>query len=237
MRKSKPNRAIDLFQGKALASLDGWRDMHSQVTTQKMRQEASLAAFNRVAIAFERFRSDWHIAAINWDATTFNLTQVNRVNGALKQANKSVLADYVNVTVGNKHPRLSLIEDVLQPGGTYTVKSLSHWVAESKKHHVQPWLGKIEAMSKTESELQLCNAVVALRNCIAHESLASKRAVDREVLRMRDPQNVDLLRNSNGLNVSGVARYLNAEQNKVARVDLYHHRLIAFAEALRVLSV
>ncbi|WP_139804864.1 hypothetical protein [Rhodococcus sp. 1168] len=60
-----PNKVIDTFQAEIARSLQDWRDLQVKVNERgPLAQRVSMDAFTRVAVAFEGFRSDWHLAAI-----------------------------------------------------------------------------------------------------------------------------------------------------------------------------
>jgi hypothetical protein len=72
-RTSNPNDEVKAFEAKVDASLDLW--VRTQDALQNadlaLRKDVSLDAFLRVAVAWEGFRSDWHLAAINRNSAAY----------------------------------------------------------------------------------------------------------------------------------------------------------------------
>jgi hypothetical protein len=69
MRKRNPNDVIIAFQSDVQASLEEWSAVITSVREQPvtLRRGVSRNAFFRLAVRWELFRSDWHIAAATRD--------------------------------------------------------------------------------------------------------------------------------------------------------------------------
>ena len=90
MRKRDPNTLVDLFQNELNRSLGDWAALLAVNRTQPSARRATMDAFSRAVVAFERFRSEWHIAAIARDAARFSESQEARLERVLKEAGTRV---------------------------------------------------------------------------------------------------------------------------------------------------
>src|SRR4051794_35578274 len=107
MRKKNPNDVIDDFKDFAATSVSTWAQMCGQISGNELKKNASVDAFLTVAIGWESFLSDWHIAAINRDSSAFAADLQVRVDASLSGRGWSGLKGRVNLSVP-KHPSLEL---------------------------------------------------------------------------------------------------------------------------------
>lgn len=119
MRKRHPNDVIDAFQADARASLSQWSVVTRSVADQpvSLRRVVSRDAFFRLAVRWELFRSDWHIAAATRDPGQLRSTMAAEVDKAL--SGRPGLAEcrpYVHVSLP-AHPSLEQTRRLLDPAG------------------------------------------------------------------------------------------------------------------------
>lgn len=119
MRKRHPNDVIDSFRVASRTSLLEWTAVSQSVEHHPvaLRGGVSKDAFLRLAVRWEVFRSDWHIAAAARDATRLRMTIAAEVDKAL--AGRPGLAEcrpYVQVGLP-VHPTLRQTRRLLDPSG------------------------------------------------------------------------------------------------------------------------
>jgi hypothetical protein len=235
MRKRDPNAVVSQFQSELASSLADLTSIHGKVgESGKLAQRASMDAFTRAAVAFEGFRSNWHIAAISRDATAFNKSQRNRVVAALTETDRGVLTAYVPSLALPLHPKLDEIGEILDPDrGNVSIKTLQDWQDKAGRHLCDPWKSKVTGLGYGERTLMA--AVVALRNAAAHQSSRSADEMKTALGALTTPDNAGLRLPGRGITVSGIPTYLNGfEVGQERRVRKYHSRLHALAQRLRV---
>lgn len=115
VRKRDPNAVVDQFQSELARSLTDWATLIAGVSAMPARR-ATMDAFNRAAVAFERFRSDWHIAAITRSASRFAVTRREGLERTLSDSGQGNLLPYVHLAVP-AHPTLEQVADLLDATG------------------------------------------------------------------------------------------------------------------------
>ena len=106
-------------------------------------------AFTRSAVGFERFRSEWHIAAIARDAARFRTTQRDRVVAALEETGRDQLVPYLPMGMGiDVHPTLDDVAAMLDAtGGNLSIPTIKQWKKLATRHLCDPWKSKVMGLS------------------------------------------------------------------------------------------
>lgn len=127
VRKQDPNAVIDAFRGDLASAIEQHR-LISAATSHlpaKVRGEIAQSASLNLAIRFERFRHDWHLAAMARDASTLrgSLTaEARQISGA--KPDLKGIRDLVRVDLP-RHPTIAELELVMQPDGKARALRLS----------------------------------------------------------------------------------------------------------------
>jgi len=231
-RKADPNDVIDDFQRQLRLSLINWGRTVTRLGPKRngLRKEASIDAFLRAAVGFETFRSDWHIAAINRDASVFSkavqLTVRTMVAGT--RGDYRGAADFVTLVVP-KHPNVNLIRAIVDPLGKNITFQDGSWERRADRELASPYREKVRGL--TDKQKHLIDAVAAIRNAIAHRSMGSVAEMNSKLLLLP----AGLHRGINRIQISGLGSYLwaSAPGRSAARVELFFRSLRNIAESLR----
>jgi hypothetical protein len=236
VRKRDPNAVIDQFAHEVNASLADWRATRQAVGDGgPLAQRASMDAFTRLAVAYERFRSEWHVAAITRDATEFKASQRRRVEAALKETRRDGLVAYLPVALALPlHPTLDEVAKLLDPsGGNVSITGVSAWQDLAKKHLRDPWRGRIDSL--TWADGRVTESVIALRNAAAHQSTQTHERLTAALDGLTHASHRGLKRPDRGVSPAGIPAYLNGvARDAKRRVELYHELVRDLAERLRV---
>lgn len=233
MRKRDPNVLVHQFRTD-LASISADRELLSETAASRLAKRATMDAFTRTAVAFERFRSDWLIAAITRDASAFSGTQLRRAKAALEDTNRGALAPYLQVNIP-KHPTLEQVGQILDAsGGNVSIPSIRAWKECAKKHLAPPWRGAIEGILWEHA--QAADAVISIRNAAAHQSPRSLSTMNEALSVLTDPIAHDgLRRQGNNVTLGGIPTYLHGVINSGdRRVEKYAKFLDVLAASLIV---
>ena len=200
MRKINPTSVRDDFRNQ----LTGLTTFHNtgiaaftSDTDKSTLTERSLLA---AAVAWEGFVSDMFIAFINRDATRFKQHLTDSFNTHLKESStpEKVFAKYGSITFPAHLSKADVLELADSLGNNIT---FSNFVQLEKK--AETWLAATHASRFTTLSSQrksVVNAIIALRNHIAHRS-------DRSLNAMND------LLNKGALTPTGIKRGNNKFHN------------------------
>lgn len=232
MRKQNPNDVLDAFLGELDDSIDTWRRLRVNVgVSGDLAKRVSIDAFQRAAVAFEGFRSDWHVAAINRDSGHFKADLVQRVEQSVTGRWKG-LAGLVQIDLP-KHPSLGIIRSLLDPDGqNVSLGSSAAWTKRAEEHLCTPYRDAVLALPR--KDLLLIDAVVSVRNLVSHGSEKASNEMNRALRQLHGHHDPDLRRGTNRIEPSGIGSYLNANRHGARRVEMFHSRLREIAENLRV---
>jgi hypothetical protein len=141
MRKQNPNDVVDAFLttlNKSLATWGGVR--HAVGESGPLAKQASIDAFLRAAVAFETFRSDWHVAAINRHSSAFKTDLANRV-GQSVSGRWPGLVGRVRIDLP-AHPSLSIVKHMLDPRGrNISLSDAATWKDRASRELADPYDG------------------------------------------------------------------------------------------------
>lgn len=233
MRKRDPNAIIDQFQAELASTLADWRVLTGS-TLGKVARRATMDASARAAVAFERFRSDWHIAAITRDASVFSPTQLNRAKEALKETKRDSLAPFIQVTIPT-HPTLDQVGALLDAtGSNVSLPNIGAWKKKAKVQLADPWVGKVTGISWRHEVA--ADAVIAIRNAASHQSDRSLSDMNAALAKLTDPAaHRGLLRPANRVTLTGIPAYLHGSiPGRPPRVETYVDLLERLSGTLRV---
>jgi hypothetical protein len=176
MKKRDPNKVIDEFQAALKASATTWGEIgHRLGWEADLAKALSVDAFLRAAVAWESFRSDWHVAAINKDASAFRKELLGRFQASVEDK-WGGLNRWVSVELP-KHPSLDIVSELIDGRGyNVTFGSCDKWVERCSREVVSQWRDK--ALSLSSADHRFIDSVSALRDCIAHRSRASIERLD-----------------------------------------------------------
>jgi hypothetical protein len=231
-RKRQPNDLIDAFKQDLLNSISDWTQICGQLGfSGALAKRVSVDTFVRAAVAFEGFRSDWHIAAIARDSSALAAHLTTRARNAVGQ--NPVLATLISVDLP-KHPTLTQVADLLDPQHkNISLSSAQAWRKRASEHLVDPYRTKVDTIPAADTKLM--DAVIALRDFIAHESDNASSVANGRLRNMSAATDRKLRRGTRQLHPSGIGAYLHALQpGGRRRVELFHDRLDQVAERLRI---
>ncbi len=238
MRKRHPNDVIDAFQADARASLSQWSVVTRSVADQpvSLRRVVSRDAFFRLAVRWELFRSDWHIAAATRDPGQLRSTMAAEVDKAL--SGRPGLAEcrpYVHVSLP-AHPSLEQTRRLLDPAGRNISRSASSsgrnvWVQKSEAHLALPWVDKVRGLPLPDHKV--VELVECLRNVIAHGSRSSLNDLNATLVAITGRE--EAVFGAQPLpTTAGVSRYLHGAVLGSARIEHLHERLGQIADRMRL---
>jgi hypothetical protein len=230
MRKRDPNDVITAFQVSATASLDNWSSMLEALADRPLdlRRRLSVDAFLRLAVRWESFRSEWHIAAINRDATRFRADLEQRFRQSVGDRFPG-LEPFVRVELP-LHPPLQTIEEILDPARR-NISFGADWVKRAERELATDYASTVGALGLPD--LKLVIATEKIRNCLVHESPYASQQMNAALMALEVTVDDDLMRGARTIRPSGIATYLHAEAGGRRRVARFHERLDEIAEKLR----
>ena len=234
MRKQNPNDVVALFRGEITTILADWSALRTALgtTAGPLAKRGTTDAFTRIAVAFEGFRSDWHIAAINRDSQALQGKLLGYAQGQLKAGAYPELEQRVRVDLPT-HPPLDLIRKLLDPiDRNLSISGFNHWKKRANGELVDPWKSKVHSIHNHDRAVM--HATIAIRNVLAHQSVSASTAMNTALVNFGAPDGA-LRRGPRKIQPSGLGAYLNAQTaGGNARVEIYAARLDDLAAALIV---
>lgn len=209
---------------------------HDRKPTLQLRRAIAKDALFRLAVRWELFRSDWHIAAAARDTTRLRETLTDEISKVLAgRAELSESRHYIHVAIPD-HLTLEQTRRLLDPTGMNIslasgAAGKDRWVQTSTAHLASPWVDKVRAVPPPDR--RLIELVECLRNFIAHESVRSREMLVGALGALSDDDSATFgakpLRTS-----AAVGLYLYAAVDDLPRIEHFHVRLTRIAERLRV---
>lgn len=233
MNKRDPNREIDDFGKFAHKSIDEWKTVQRSVAAESsaLRRELSRDAFFRLAVRWEVFRSDWHIAAVARNTTVLRATAVNRLKQSVKdKEDLKWVAPYLQLDIP-RHPTLQQVRDALDPeGGNLSLSS--NWADKARSQLAEPYQSRITKMPV--ADLKAIELADAIRNSVAHSSRRSLRFLRAALAALEPCDKTDFGYEEDRMESRRVPIYLHTTvQGGQARVERFHLRLAEIAEEMR----
>lgn len=121
MNKVDPDVVVDDFITTIRSSHRDWQTIDIALTAQPVaiKRKAATDSFLQLAVTWESFMSDWWVAAINRDSTTFVATLEARLRGYAKRDMRlDPTADLAATLITKAHLDLEAVRRLLDPGGT-----------------------------------------------------------------------------------------------------------------------
>lgn len=238
MRKRNPNDVITTFQLDVQSSLEEWSGVIGCVRDQPvtLRRGVSRDAFFRLAVRWELFRSDWHIAAATRDPSQLRTTIAKEVDKAFSaRPELTECRHFVEVHLP-AHPTLELTRRLLDPAGRNvslpaSSSGRSVWVQKSEAHLAEPWCARVRDLPLADHKV--VELVDCLRNVIAHGSRSSLDAVNA-VLAASTAGEESVFGAKPMASNAAVSRYLHTAVLGRARVEHVHKRLAQISDRMRV---
>lgn len=229
MRKLNPEDLKDAF----VTNLDDLRDFYissSQILlldSQKTFQvENSLLA---AAVQWEGFISDLLVAYINRNSSRFVLHLKDALESQMSDKQKTIYHRYATLSVP-LHLKKSDIQDIVDgSGNNITFSNYQLLLDRAKTWLVPEDFAKFSSRSKREQSV--VNALIALRNHLAHRSERSLNAMN-EALSKGELHSLKLKRGQN--NVHHVGAYLKSKVGNanLSRFEIFLKELSLVAKAL-----
>lgn len=184
-RTSNPNDEIEAFEAKVDASLDLWARTQDalRLADLALRKTVSLDAFLRVAVAWEGFRSDWHLAAINRNTAAYRADLERRFGEHVRSTRFANIEPFVQVVIPRQLD-LARVRDLLDPLGR-NISFGDHW-ADTARHQLVPRFA-LKVTSLPPADFRLVSACEKLRNAIVHRSAASVAEMNDALLVLDPP--------------------------------------------------
>jgi hypothetical protein len=240
VRKRDPNAVIDAFQSGVAASRSAFLTLldAAEALPIALRRRLAQDSFFSLAVAFEVFRSDWHIAAISRDLSVLS-TSLDSEVAAVLQARQHVRGakGFVRVDLP-RHVSLDQTRGLIDPDGSnHTFRYpkgdggiVERWKAAAGRELADPYRSAVLALPARE--LKVIQLVEALRHCHAHASTRSDVRL-ASALSALDPRDLPDL-GSSRVTHSRLGLYLLAPVNGEPRVSMIHARLDRIVEGMRV---
>lgn len=238
MRKRNPNDVIIAFQSDVQASLEEWSAVITTVRDQPvtLRRGVSRDAFFRLAVRWELFRSDWHVAAATRDPSQLRTTIATEVDKALSgRPELTECRPFVHVQLP-AHPTLEQTRRLLDPAGRNislpaSSAGRSVWVQKSEAHLAVPWVDRVRDLPLADQKV--VELVDCLRNAIAHGSRSSLDALNAALAASTAGEESVFGAKPMASN-GAVSTYLHTAVLGHARVEHFHKRLTQISDRMRV---
>ncbi len=235
--RSDPNRLIDRFNDYLGDSLRALRDLKAATTHRDLQGQLSIDAFFRAAVGFEAFQSDWLIAVVQRDPSGFLPPQwwthveqsvAPKLGEGEAGLGPALVGAYKRIA---KRPRSEDVRAVIDPGDrNVTLKDVNDLRRRGVVELAAPYRARLETLLRDQRKL--IDAVLAVRNCIAHRSPASVGRMNEKLRALPS----DLRRGNRNVSYTSLGSYLGAKATRktATRCEIFHQRLREAAETLRV---
>lgn len=230
MRKRDPNDVIDDFRVLVVQSLEDWLEVQSVLQDkQRLLRRATADAFLQAAVAWERFKSDWHIACVNRDSSALETKLREQLMNAAR--NKAIPERFVSLALPS-HPTLDDVGELLDPqGANLGLGTYEKWRTRAGAELAPQYVKALDSWSPADRALH--DAVSAIRNCVVHQSRKSVSAMNDALTNSKLA--TPLCRSQNKVSASGVATYLTAKTSPdMRRMEIVVKELFGLAQKLRV---
>lgn len=239
MNKRDPNAAIDDFQARIRESHGAWRSICAATNLPlALRRQVSRDAFIRVSIAWEVFRSDWHVAAAAKDISRL-ARHVDDIAARQLRNGKDTKGLIAHMRVDlPRQLSLSAVREILDPDGGNVELSAKNagsggavkWQKQATAHLAPAYARVVTGMPI--ADLKIASLVEHLRDCLVHESHRSTEAL-RSSMASIDPADRVLFAGKPTIAPAGLPMYLHRKVGDGHRVEHFHDRLDRIAEAMR----
>jgi hypothetical protein len=214
-------------------SLADWQVVIEALHAHPLSAQRSVSrdAFLRLAVGWEVFRSDWHIAATAKDTSVFAATAFKEIipHAKSRPALKGIIP-YIRVDIP-KHLPLANVKDALDPDGAnislsskkLNAQGAGQWQTQARAHLSSHYASVITTMPV--ADLKILSLVEHLRDGIVHSSQRSSDTLKSAIAAI-DP--TDAARYgvpTRRMGPQKVPTYLHSEVSGQRRVAHFHDRL------------
>lgn len=215
---NKPNldKIIDRFKDEQARQGILYNSMRGRASNEVMREQSC----NLVMVTardWERFLSDWHIAAVARDPSTFSATLTNHLAKAVKGYASKRGTPYLDVFSPTlhvpAHPTLSDIASALDGEGRNLPLSTNQARMKFAGDYLaRPYASRHQKLSDPVTT-DFLDVLLLVRNAIAHRSRSSLEKLNTKLAAAAlsaDPDVSSLGRVRNRVSPSGIGSYLDA---------------------------
>jgi len=231
--KSDPSRVVDAFVTYLDDALADYLFLRS--IPQEFWRVIAVDALLRAAVGFEAFRSDWHIAAIQRDASRYKpLEEVWARYRVAAAANPNPIQRAKAVAFVDslaRNPDMDLVRALADPHGrNLDLSSFDSWRRRARADLAPRFSQRVESLPP--EDIGIMEAVVAMRNCIAHRSRSSTDKMNHALKALPG----GLARGNQRITFRSLGRYLcgSSGADNVTRCELFYRGLRRIAAALHV---
>lgn len=230
--KKNPNLVIDRFLNDISEAQDDSRKLEELILSESIefRRRMNANFFLYSASAWERFLSEWFVAAINTDPSVARNTLQLKLEAKAKDSgiDQSLLATSL---ISESHINIAAVERFLKVEGfNYTAPELKGFHKDADRWLADPYLSKVKAWDKNGFNPILITRL--LRNALAHDSARAYRDAAKSI--PRSPHS-DLRENAaQNFNRKSIQTYLYKKVGEDTRLVVLLSLLKERAESLRV---
>lgn len=230
--KKNPNLVIDRFQDDLdqTKSDSAKLDILIQSEPIEFRRRMNANFFLYAATAWERFLSEWFVAAINTNPSVARNNLQQKLKKAAKDSgiDQSLLAASL---ISESHINIATVERFLKVEGyNYTAPELKDFQKDANTWLADPYLSKVSAWTKDDFSPILTTRL--LRNALAHDS---DQAYKRAARALPNSPFADLRDNQiKNFNRKSIQTYLYKKMGEDTRLVVLLDLLKERAESLRV---
>lgn len=168
----------------AFAAISKQRTKSTPAEKQGYHKDRTLLAevvFHRGYVAVERFLSDWYVGCINKDPAKFAEKHKNKVEDSINKIAATASKDFLEYTI--KQPGSLTVESIRQcvccNGWNVTFANFADLKKKAGKYLSDEWVKRVKSVTADRSGV--LNAARLIRNCIAHNSDASRESMNKAI--------------------------------------------------------
>lgn len=229
MRKINPADVRADFASGLADLLNFYRATRALISSDRDRSVLAESALMGIAVLWEGFVSDLLIAYINRDSAKFAVHLKNALEAPMSSKQKNIYSKYALLTVPTHISRADIVSFLDEYGNNITFRNFAELKSQAKL-----WLttaNVTQINTRTTAQASVVNALIAIRNHLAHRS---NRSLDA----MNDALNVGALHGTGlrrGVNrVQHIGGYLkaNVPGGNASRLEAIFRQIGAIAAAL-----
>lgn len=229
MRKINPTDVKRDF-GSSLATLGNFfSTTNAALVLDSQRTFLAENSLLAAAVLWEGFISDLLVAYINRDATRFVTHLQDALKVGLTDKQATILRKYGRLSIPKHLSKAEIQELVDGNGNNITFSNFGALVDQTKS-----WLVQVDAdrfRNRSAKEKAVVNALIAVRNQLAHRSERSQRAMN-EALSIGSLHPTGLRRGQRKINHVGAYLKTKVTKKDVPRLEVFLTELQAIAAAL-----
>lgn len=229
MRKMDPTDVKGDFQTSLVTLNSFYTATSAALSLDSQRTFMTENTLMAAAVLWEGFISDLLVAYINRDATRFRMHLKDALEHGLTTKQATILERYAPLNIPTHLSKAEIQELVDRSGNNITFSNFGALIDQTKVWLVQADADKFK--SRSAKEKAVVNALIAVRNHLAHRSERSHRAMN-ETLSLGVLQTTGLRRGQR--NINHVGAYLKAivPKKNVTRLEVFLAELHTLAGTL-----